>query len=890
MNRFTRAVSSGHALHARGHGRGRGWLSGVVSRQTCTWLAVAIGVWLAAVEVSSAEAREAAPAKQIRAVRVAEVPVTDGRLDEPVWQAAEFVSDLRQKQPNEGAPPSERTEFAIVYDDRALYVGARMFFAERRALQAVMTRRDQTGSAEYIMLSLDTFRDRRTAFSFAVTAAGVLVDWYHPDDDESARDYSYDPIWEARTAIDADQWTAEIRIPFSQLRYPDHVTHVWGVNFGRYMPHKNEDLYWIPVPKATTGWSSHFGELHGISALDAALRLEVRPYVTGRATLMSGDAVAADPLVDELDAAGRAGLDVKLGLGPNLVIDGTFNPDFSQVEADPAVVNLSAFEPFYEERRPFFVEGNGLLTGRGPLYYYSRRIGGPPRGEVEADYAAMPGSTTILGAAKLTGRVSSGMSIAALGAVTSRTHATIIEPGMTVAREVAVEPLTSYGVMRLQQEFGRNASVVGMSLAGLYRDLDAGEPLAGQMSRRSLAGGVDWSIRFQDAAYELAGYIGGSYVGGEEAAITRIQTGSTHHFQRPDQDHVAVDPTQRSLVGSMSEVAFNKRSGRWVGGVGGLFLTPGFDINDTGYLPTSDELAIFTGLGHRDTRPGHFLQSWSVSSEAFNFWNFDGARKPFNVYSSVDLTWKNFWTTSISGQVATPGLADRLTRGGPLIGLGWSERFTLSAGSAPAALTSWNARVAMSGHQTGETGVHVSAGLTLRPVDRLSLAFMPRYVHARDNRQYVATIADPAATATFGNRYVFATIQRRELAMQMRMQLAFSPTLLLDLYAEPFVSSGRYARFGELPAPRSRELMDIGDIGPPGYEDLDFSLLSLRSTLVLRWEFLPGSVLSLAWQQDQQNELPAAESIEPALFGETFAGTGAHTLALKLNYWWSGSL
>ncbi len=345
-------------------------------------------------------------------------PVLDGRLDDAVWRGARFISDFVQKEPVEGAEPTERTEIAFLYDGDALWVGARMYSDDPRSIQALMSRRDRGSQSQHIWISLDTYRDGRTAYSFGITASGVRMDWYHPSDSEFHIDASWDPVWEGRAHIDSLGWTAEMRIPFSQLRFNDLPEQVWGLNIDRWFPERFEDVFWIPVPKNETGWASRMGTLVGISGIRPSRRVELAPYIASDATIRS-DVDPANPFSDRSSQAGRVGADLKLGLGPNLTLDVTVNPDFGQVEADPAVVNLSAFEVFFSERRPFFTEGRQLLSGGGSGFFYSRRIGQPPRALADGDFVERPRTSTILGATKITGRTAGGLSIGALAATTA---------------------------------------------------------------------------------------------------------------------------------------------------------------------------------------------------------------------------------------------------------------------------------------------------------------------------------------------------------------------------------------------------------------------------------------------------------------------------------------
>src|SRR4051812_2428580 len=360
-------------------------------------------LWLALPSLALGQGPSAAVRKEAQAVRIAPAvasPHIDGRLDDKIWEHASFVSDLTQKEPVEGAAPRVATRVAFAYDEDALYVGARMESDRPDDVPVLITRRDNWGASEILVVSLDTYLDRRTAYTFGVTAAGSRIDYYQPTDDETSRDFGYDPVWEVRTAVDSAGWTAELRIPFSQLRFTDRADQTWGLNVNRFIPRRNEALFWVMVPKNETGWSSRFGNLVGITGIRPSRRFEVVPYGATNATI-TGARDRANPFDDGRNLAARAGADMKLGLGPSLTLDATANPDFGQVEADPAEVNLSAFPTFFTEKRPFFTEGADLLQMAG--FFYSRRVGAPPHGSAAGSFLDRPQNSTILGAAKLSG-------------------------------------------------------------------------------------------------------------------------------------------------------------------------------------------------------------------------------------------------------------------------------------------------------------------------------------------------------------------------------------------------------------------------------------------------------------------------------------------------------
>ncbi|RMI08677.1 MAG: hypothetical protein D6681_07870 [Calditrichaeota bacterium] len=841
--------------------------------------------------------------KRIRAIRIPNHLIhLDGRLTEPIWQQAPAVTGFRQRDPVEGAPADELTEVRFLYDEDALYVGARMYSQNPRRIIAGVSRRDAASNSERIIISLDTYRDRRTAYSFGVTATGVRVDYYHPEDHEFRRDYSFDPVWEARAHIDSLGWTAEVRIPFSQLRFNPHRQQVWGVNINRWIPSLNEDVYWVYIPKNETGWASRFGELVGLEGIHPGRRIELMPYAAAEATLRS-EVDPADPFHRSTEAIARGGMDLKMGLGPNLTLDATVNPDFGQVEADPAEVNLSAFETFFEERRPFFIEGSGLLTGSGPGYFYSRRIGAAPRGEASGDFVDVPDNTTILGAAKLTGRLRSGLSVGALGAITAREFARVFYDSSRTEQAVEVEPLTAYGIVRLQQEFGRDASTAGITLTGVRRDLPRGSPLADILARQAITGGGDWRWRFQGGKYEFSGHLGFSHVSGEPGAIAQIQQSSAHYFQRPDADHVHLDTTRTSLGGYAAAMRFSKNGGRhWLWEAEVEAESPGFELNDLGRLRTADDILTRAQLTYRENRPGRVFHSYRVSLRTFSLWNFGGVRKVTRLGMEFEQTWKNFWNSALEIGYRSRGLSDRMARGGPLVGSGSAWRIEARLRNNFGASTRWNMEALYKKDELDTWEFELSGEIFLRPAHRWELSLNPFFAREVETRQYITTLED-GRPETFGQRYIFSTVDRKTLSLQVRLNYAFTPDLTLELYAEPFAASGRFYNFGELSAPGSRHLRRYGTEGTTieetgegeytvtdgenqfSFSSPDFNRRSFRSNVVLRWEWQPGSTLFLVWQQDRAADVDISRRVTPAALWNTLSNKGNQFLALKVSYW-----
>ncbi|HEX8274176.1 MAG TPA: DUF5916 domain-containing protein [Longimicrobiaceae bacterium] len=868
-------------------------------------LACAADAWA---QAPAAAAPPSAPArKQIRAVRLEGAAVAlDGRLDDAAWAAAPVLDDFVQKQPDEGAPPTERTEARFLYDSDALYVGLRMFSRDPSKIQAPVSRRDNTSQAEHVWISLDTYRDRRTAYSFGVSAAGTRMDFYHPRDDETDVDPTFDPVWEARAQRDSLGWTAELRIPFSQLRFNALPQQVWGLNIDRWNPATQEDVFWIPIPSREKAWSSRMGELVGIAGIRPTRRLEVLPYVASGATL-TADPGAGNPFDDGSTFSTRAGGDLKMGLGPNLTLEATVNPDFGQVEADPAEVNLSAFESFFTEKRPFFTEGSQLLQGGGPSYFYSRRIGAAPRGDLlDGDrYSDLPSTSTILGAAKVTGRLATGTSLGALAALTDQEDARTFDPETGEFGRVRVTPRAGFGVMRLQQEFGADASTAGLILTGVQRDLEGGSALAGLLARRALTGGADWNLRFRGGEYTASGYAGFSRVEGDTAALLRLQRSSARYFQRPDADYVEVDPARTSLSGYTAGTELARNNGRhWLWRVGASAESPGFELNDAGRISTADDLGLYGELRYRETRPGPVFRRWTAYVTPSAGWNYGGVRTDGDLLLDAEATFLNYWEAYFTIFHTPRAQSDDLTRGGPLMGSP-SQWATIGQVITPFGRpTRWNARIYYGQNEEGDPTYRVSGGVSVRPGPRWQLSVNPNYVRYSYARQFITSVGDPAALATFGRRYVFSRLEQRTFLTQVRLNYTFSPDLSLEVYAEPFAASGRYHGFGELPAAGSHSLRRYGTDGtsisqarPDGPYTVrdgarefsvpfeDFNVRSLRSNAVLRWEWRPGSTLFVVWQQDRSADEASGAPVWPDDIWDSFNTRGDNRFVVKATYW-----
>ena len=830
----------------------------------------------------------------------------DGRLDEQIWRTGPAVAAFVQKEPNEGEPPTERMEVRFVFDDGALFVGARMYSQTgAAAIQAPLGRRDEVEQAEYLLIALDTYLDRRTSYCFGVTASGVRLDHYHPTDSESNTDTGFDPVWHARTQIDQDGWTAELWIPFSQLRFNASPEQTWGLNIHRRTPTRNEDDYWVAIPRTEQAWASRFGELIGLDGIKPPRRVELLPYAAAGSTV-TGRPDRQNPFDDGMNLTGNVGLDARVGIGSSLTWDVTINPDFGQVEADPAEVNLSNFETFFSERRPFFTTGSQLFTGGANNYFYSRRVGAVPTEPASADYVDHPRTATILAASKLTGRLASGTSLGIMGAVTDEEHARTFDRPTDTFGDVAVGPRSVWFVTRVLQELGPAGSTAGFMFTGVHRVIDPGAPLAALLPRNAFSLSADSVWRLNEGEYQISTDAGLTHVDGDAAAILRVQRASPRYFQRPDATHVRLDPNRTYMTGGRADATVERLNGRhWLWAAALRIESPELEHNDTGRLTSGNGIQLRDhSITYRETQPGQLFRSYSITGSTNHEWTFDGDRTSSRVRAEFESTWKNFWRSNVSANLDFRGYNWQLTRGGPLMEsprvLTWQGRLRNRSG----AQTAWDLNLGYNSDELGGVTRHLDGQFSFRPRPNWQLSVSPVYEREINPRQYVTTRSGGRAE-TYDSRYILAFIDRTTLAAQVRLNYTFKPDLTLDVYAEPFAASGRYYDFGELLAARSRFLRTYGTDGttievlPDGsrivrdgaetfvLENRDFNTRSFRSTVVLRWEWRPGSTLYVVWQQDRSDSQPIGSHVSLGDMFESLGAPGTNFFAVKASYWFA---
>ena len=840
--------------------------------------------------------------KRATATRVANGSIrVDGRLDDEAWQKVTPITDFIQKEPVEGAAPTDAMEVRLAYDDDVLYVGARMHSRDGR-IQAPLGRRDSTDQAEHILVSFDTFLDRRTAVVFGVTAAGVRIDRYHSSDNEGSFDSGFDPVWRAETSVAGDSWTAELWIPFSQLRFSPRDDQTWGLNLYRNRPTLNEEDYWILIPRTVRAWSSRFGDLTGIAGLVPPRRIETLPYFAGGSSL-NANRDPNDPFDDGTNLDGRVGADIKMGLGPNLTLETAINPDFGQVEADPAEVNLTAFETRFPEKRPFFLEGAQLFNIGHPNFYYSRRIGARPIGAASGDYVDYPDANSILVAAKLTGRLQSKTSLGFLAAVTDDEDARVADGLSLQQRDVAVAPHAYHFVGRMLQEFGQNASTAGFIVNYMHRDLEPGSALDDLYTRNALGVAGNTLLRFKGGQYEFRASGGGSFLNGSTRAVERWQRSSSHYAQRPDRDYARLDPTRTSMAGWSVQLNFDKTGGRhWLWGANTKIDSEDFEVNDFAQLNGADGWMTNANVRWRETQPGKVFRSYYVQLDAQTDTTLRGLMQSGRVRGQFNVQFLNYWnsTLSVSRDLATTSVS--LTRGGPLMGRGPGWTTTYNLGNRSSSRTRFNAGFSLRGNDDGFDSKVVTGTFSMRPGPRWSFSVSPQYDRVTEPQQYVSTLSG-GRPVTFDNRYVFAFIDRSTVSMEYRLGLTLRPDLNLDVYAEPFAASGHYYDYGELLEPGSRDRLRYGTAGtiltvnPDGSQvvqaggstftlrNRDFNTLSFRSNVVLRWEWRIGSTLYVVWQQDRADTAVLGSRVGVDDAFRSLTAPGSNIFLVKMSFW-----
>jgi hypothetical protein len=834
----------------------------------------------------------------------------DGRLDEPGWGKAPVSSQFWQRFPDEGKPPEHPTEFRVMYDDHALYVGVRAHDREPARIKRLLTRRDESSSSDWITVSVDSYYDRRTAFVFALNAANVQRDWLLFDD--LMEDPSWDAVWTAHAKVDDGGWCAEFRIPLSQLRFSGAPEQRWGLQIGRVVGRTGEEDFWAPMPRGENRIVSLFGTVDGLRGVDAGRRLELLPYVSGGASLGTID--DDDPFDHSISGRGGIGVDVRYGLGSAFTLAASINPDFGQVEADPSQVNLGAQELFFPEKRPFFLEGFdifqfGIGTGDDAVetMFYTRRIGAPPHGDPDNDYIDAPDSTTIYAAAKVSGKAR-GWSVGLLDAVTGQESAEVELGGER--SDVIVEPLTNFAVLRVMRDFRDGNTQVGALATAVNRSLD-GTGLHGVLHDQGYTGGLQLKHRFGKRAWNFNAKVTGTWVHGDPAVIYEDQLEIRHLYQRPDANYVELDPTRTTLAGYgiSTELGRNGATKHYRWAVGNDVRSPGFEANDIGFQTGADNIFPWAWGQYHEDKAGDHIANWVANINLWAWSDFEPQWDGYggNVNGSMTLKNRWFFNAGIGYERTLWDLA--LLRGGPQIRGNhnlntWANINTDTKRNVYASLSfsNWYQPVSSSTRTALDLGLNVQA----RP--NVGLYLGPSVFLVTDDNQYVDEVADEMDVP----QYVFARLHEVVVGLTVRGSWTFSPNLSLQLYAQPFIAAGDYRKYkvvsdpyAEAYADRFHELtpdeiridrddeVAYVDRNRDGATDFafdldDFNFRQLRSNAVLRWEYRPGSTAFLIWSHGQTDEVSDGRfgtgGLSRGLTG-LFSAPSEDIVMIKVNYW-----
>ena len=811
--------------------------------------------------------------KYYEAVRIENAPSIDGNLDDEAWLSNHWEGGLIQHEPYENRPPSQPTDFKICFDDINLYIAIKAYDSSPDSITNRMSRRDN-GDGDMIFILFDSYHDLRTGFVFGVSSAGVRFDMIMSNDGQN-EDPTWDPIWQAKAKVHDWGWAAEMKIPFTQLRFQEGSDEVWGMIVARQIFRHMEMSFWPAIPRDAPGIVHMAGELGGLEGVEPRKQFDIMPY--GVASYNTYEAEEGNPFMTGRDPGFKAGLDAKIGVTNNLTLDLTLFPDFGQVEADPSQVNLSAFETYFEEKRPFFIEGSSITSfnvglGDGDVgndnLFYSRRIGRRPHGYPSLDsdeYADVPTFTNILGAAKLTGKTKNGVSVGFINGVTAEVKAEIDSAGKR-SKEI-IEPLTNYSLARVQKDFNKGNTILGGAITNTIRKLDNND--LDDLHKNATTGGIDFTQYFKDRNYVFSTSLYMSHVEGSTEAITRTQKSSARYYQRPDADHVELDETRTSLTGFGGKIEAGKVGGKWNFLFMSNWKSPGLEINDMGYQRQADNWLNVLWTGYNFTEPFSIFRNMNLNTDIYIVNDFGGNFHGLGYEWNVFANFMNFWDLGMGGGFEFLPRSNTFLRGGPTMHLPNSWRYRIHGSTDDREKVSLFAGIFMNGtYEDVSFNISYDLGITIRPTNTLRISISPELLSRNDEFQYVTT-------REFGDedRYLFGVIDQKVISLSLRVNYNITPDLTVQYWGQPYINSGDYSNFKMITDPKAEELSDryleftpeqislddnyysidedIDGSSDYGFENPDFNVNEWLSNLVIRWEFLPGSTAYLVWSQSR---------------------------------------
>jgi len=855
--------------------------------------------------------------RQIHAVRLESPLDIDGFLNERLYLSPSNKTFF-QFVPNNGELCSEETEAWVAYDDNAIYVAARLWESQPDSIVAHLGRRDSGDNSDLFQVVIDSYHDRRSGFFFVVNPVGTITDGTVANDSDSEIDPSWDGIWDGKASIDSTGWSVEMRIPFSQLRFNKQDENVMGLGLGRRIHRYNEQALFNYLPRDASGFVSHFPVLYGIKNIQPPKRIEITPYITSNYSSLPSE--KENPFIKGKNTTFNVGTDLKIGLGNNLTLDATINPDFGQVEVDPSQLNLSDFEIFYHEKRPFFIEGANIFSfGRGgptshfnfgampPRFFYSRRIGRSPQKDTDDyNWVDSPTNTSILGAAKVSGKFSPNLSFGGLSVLTTREFAMVDDDDKQF--ELEVEPLTSYNLIRMQKEI--HGGVHGLGAIGTYVSRNfKDQDLRTELLNNALTVGIDgWTFFNEDRKWALSGWVGLSRISGSTSKMLAVQESSTHYFQKPDMDHVEIDSSMISMHGWATRFRLNRESGNWTINTTLGAVSPEFENNDMGLSFRTDQIYKHIVVGYKWLEPTKIYNEATFNLATFTNHNFAWDKINQSIFIFGNMQFSNFWSIDFFGGVGPNTVSDSKLRGGPLVGSpkGIGFNFNLHTDSRKNYIYSISTSSAKMGD--GGTFFNLSPEIEVNLGTKLQLEFEPSFHRENIIDHYIDVFDDPNAVVMYGKRYILAELERQTIAAELRINYTFSPTLSLQSYIQPYMSVGSYSHFKEFIKPRSFDFFEYGNNGstvvaegdeyildPTGGDDSDeiimenpdFNYKALIGNAVLRWEFRPGSTLYFVWTRNGSNEDHPGDFNFGRDMREMFSAKSDNIFAIKVTYWFN---
>ncbi len=825
-------------------------------------------------------------------------PVIDGKLDDECWKKGTWAGDYTQYIPNEGAKPTYPTEFNIQYDDNNLYIAFRAFDGEPEKIVRMAGVRDET-VGDMMGITFDSYRDYRTGFEFTITAWGQKIDLvlFNP----ANWDFNWNAVWKGKTGLEDSAWVAELEVPLNQLRYSKKDEQVWGMHTWRWVSRLSEESNWEQQHKSGPGMLYEFGELKGISGLKPSRRLEIMPFTLGELNTMEEQ--PGNPFTKNGRSwKGNLGLDAKIGVSTNFTIDLTVNPDFGQVESDPSVMNLTAFETFYEEKRPFFLEGLTIFDYNfdEQNLFYSRRIGHAPSLSLNPDestFVRSPDKTSILSAVKFSGTTSKGLSVGLIQSITANQRARLSDTDGNITT-AQVEPLTSYTIGRIQKGYNSGNTIMGGMITSTNRMINV--PSLEFLGHNAYSGGIDLLHHWNDKEFFVDAKLTGSYIEGTIESIRRLQENSAHYFQRPGMLYLNYDTTRTAMSGMGGKLRIGKGSkGFWKYSAGITWASPGLELNDLGYMRMADDIRQESEISYLINKPVSIFHSYTFTLEQFNSWNFRGSYLGSGGHLNFNSELKNNWHLAANIIFRSSGPDTRILRGGP--DLTMPHRLMTSAGLSTDASKNFIGTIGGQFETRGNnsaTTYKIQSGISVRPLSALKVSATAEYLENHDDLQYVTALGNLS-----GREYILGTIDQKTLGLTFRVDVNITPEFSIQYYGSPFVSKATYPEFRHIADPKADSYSDrFNDykwvlrtdnfvfLDPdPGHVigNPDFNFYQFRSNLVAKWEYRLGSFIYFVWSGDRTGSINSANDSLGKSFGMLGDAFPKNIFLIKLNYWFS---